>query len=98
MIAVERSTEEAYLTRIRTNQTKQHPDRGRLTRAIWTKESIHTRCGYEQVQLVNSDSGSEAARQPARLDQVVVLCLFRVNGATRDLLTVVFVLFVPLCG
>ena len=72
MIAVERLAEEPHFACIRPDKTEQHPERRRLTRAIWTKKAIDSRRGYEQVQIFNSELGSETSRQRARLDQVVI--------------------------
>ena len=100
MIAVERLTEQPHLACVRPDETEQHSDRCRLTRAIWTKEAIDARRGYEQVQIINSELGSETSRQPARLDQVVI-CLrhLKVNEAELTLLTLnLFLCFVPFYG
>ena len=55
---------QVHLARGRQHQTEQHPDRGRLARAVGAEEAVDVTFADVEVEVVDREDGSEALGQP----------------------------------
>ncbi len=63
--------EHAGTARGRRDEAEEHPDRGRLARAVRPEESEHRALRHHEVEAVDGELGTETLREAVRLDRQV---------------------------